>query len=78
MKAIIFGVGGQDGYYLSELLQGQGLEVIGVRRPLREGDTDIRNMDDVAGVIQNTSLIIFFISLRTLRRDMRYGRKIMM
>lgn len=71
MKAIIFGVGGQDGYYLSELLQGQGLEVIGVRRPLREGDTDIRNMDDVAGLIQKhqPDYIFHFAANSTTRHE---------
>ncbi len=32
MTALIFGAGGQDGYYLSELLKRQGCEVIGVSR----------------------------------------------
>ena len=32
MKAIIFGINGQDGYYLSELLTGKNIEVIGVSR----------------------------------------------
>jgi GDPmannose 4,6-dehydratase len=33
MKAIIFGVNGQDGYYLTELLKINKLEFIGVSRP---------------------------------------------
>ena len=32
MKAIIFGVSGQDGHYLSGLLKGNDYEVIGVSR----------------------------------------------
>jgi len=32
MKAIIFGANGQDGFYLSELLMREGVEVIGVSR----------------------------------------------
>jgi len=32
MKAIIFGVNGQDGYYLCQLLSQQGVEVVGVDR----------------------------------------------
>jgi len=32
MKALIFGIGGQDGYYLSELLQTINIEVLGVSR----------------------------------------------
>jgi GDPmannose 4,6-dehydratase len=37
-KALITGVSGQDGYYLSQLLQRNGLEVHGVRRPARRND----------------------------------------
>jgi len=36
MRAIIFGVGGQDGYYLSQLLEKQGIEIIGVSRNVTE------------------------------------------
>jgi GDPmannose 4,6-dehydratase len=32
MKALIFGSNGQDGYYLSRLLKGQNIEVIGISR----------------------------------------------
>lgn len=32
MKAIIFGITGQDGYYLNELLLKKGMEVIGISR----------------------------------------------
>lgn len=32
MKAIVFGINGQDGFYLNKLLTGAGVEVIGVSR----------------------------------------------
>ena len=32
MKAVIFGVKGQDGYYLSELLRLKGIDIVGVSR----------------------------------------------
>jgi GDPmannose 4,6-dehydratase len=32
MKALLFGVNGQDGYYLARLLQGEGLDVLGIGR----------------------------------------------
>jgi len=32
MKAIIFGINGQDGFYLNEILKKEGVEVIGVSR----------------------------------------------
>jgi hypothetical protein len=31
-KAIVFGINGQDGFYLNELLTGAGIEVLGVSR----------------------------------------------
>ncbi len=32
MKAIIFGINGQDGFYLNQILEKEGVEVIGVSR----------------------------------------------
>ncbi|PCJ01420.1 MAG: epimerase [Flavobacteriales bacterium] len=53
MKAIIFGINGQDGYYLNELLKQEGIDVIGVSR--REGDWivgDVGNLVLVEQLIQ--------------------------
>jgi GDPmannose 4,6-dehydratase len=52
MKAIIFGINGQDGFYLSALLKSKGVEVIGVSR---NGDflrTDISIFSQVETLIQ--------------------------
>ncbi len=53
MTAIIFGAGGQDGYYLTNLLHEKNIEVIGISR--REGfvNIDIGNYENVAAVIKN-------------------------
>ena len=40
MKAIIFGVTGQDGSYLSELLLEKGYEVIGIQRRASTNNTE--------------------------------------
>ena len=40
MKAIIFGVTGQDGSYLSELLLSKGYDVIGVSRRASTNNTE--------------------------------------
>jgi len=40
MKAIIFGVTGQDGSYLSELLLGKGYKVVGVNRRASTNNTE--------------------------------------
>ena len=49
MKAIIFGVNGQDGYYLSQLLNQQNYEIIGVSRT---GDTTKTNIADYKEVLE--------------------------
>ena len=53
MTAIIFGVNGQDGHYLSELLTKEGVEVIGVSRQHDSGESvDISVFEDVRKLIQ--------------------------
>jgi len=53
-KAIVFGISGQDGYYIKELLLKNNIEVIGVSRSA--GDWimgDIKNLDLVADLIKS-------------------------
>lgn len=45
---MIFGINGQDGYYLNQLLQKEGIEVIGISR---------RNPDWVIGDVSNTEQV---------------------
>lgn len=53
MTAIIFGINGQDGHYLSELLKKEGVEVVGVSRQHDSGENaDISVFEDVRRLIQ--------------------------
>ena len=52
MKAIIFGINGQDGYYLNQLLQQQCCEVIGVSRSGNYLRTNIADYDEVSDLIK--------------------------
>ena len=52
-KAIIFGITGQDGYYLNKLLKNNGIEVIGVSRTNTKWITgDIADCDFVNNLIE--------------------------
>ncbi|MCW3091366.1 MAG: NAD-dependent epimerase/dehydratase family protein [Ferruginibacter sp.] len=55
MTAIIFGANGQDGYYLTELLQQLGHRVIGVSRSGENQSTDITLYSEVSNLIKGTS-----------------------
>jgi GDPmannose 4,6-dehydratase len=63
MKAIIFGANGQDGYYLTQLLQQKGIIVIGVSRKSDLQTTDITSYKDVADLItKNQPQYIFHLA----------------
>ncbi len=53
MKAIIFGINGQDGYYLNELLSGKNIEVTGVSRSQQKNNTcgDVKDAGFVIDLI---------------------------
>jgi GDPmannose 4,6-dehydratase len=51
MTAIIFGSNGQDGFYLSKLLQSKGIQVIPVSRKGDSLQIDITNYDAVVNLI---------------------------
>lgn len=53
MKAIIFGANGQDGYYLTQLLQEQQVQVTGVSRQGNFNRTDITDLQAVSELIQS-------------------------
>ncbi len=53
MTAIIFGAGGQDGYYLTKLLEEMNIEVIGVSRREGYANIDIGNYENVSDLIKN-------------------------
>ena len=50
MNAIIIGAGGQDGYFLTELLRQSGIVVTGVDR---NTGLDLRNQEQVAGLFES-------------------------
>lgn len=67
--AIIFGANGQDGYYLSLLLQQMEFAVIGISR--NESNTDIRSYESVAELVKNTTpnYIFHLAANSTTRHD---------
>jgi len=71
MTAIIFGANGQDGYYLTILLEKQGYTVIGVSRSGKNSATDITKYDEVVSLITNTnpSYIFHLAANSTTRHD---------
>ena len=74
MKAIIFGVNGQDGSYLSELLLEHDYDVVGVTR---RASTD--NTERLKHLLQNKSLALIegdvtdFISVSSIINDHQAG-----
>ena len=54
MKAISFGANGQDGYYLTNLLQQKGFTVIGVARSGQTIATNITRYEEASALIKNT------------------------
>jgi GDPmannose 4,6-dehydratase len=63
MKAIIFGANGQDGYYLTQLLQQKGIIIIGVSRKNDLQTADITSYKDVADLItKNQPQYIFHLA----------------
>ncbi|MEO7769106.1 MAG: GDP-mannose 4,6-dehydratase [Ferruginibacter sp.] len=69
MTAIIFGANGQDGYYLTNLLEQKGYSVIGVSRSGNSPATDLTNYEEVAHLIQiNTPQYIFHLAANSTTR----------
>lgn len=60
MKAIIFGANGQDGYYLSKILEQKNIDVIGISRGGDFLRVDITNYNEVAELIKNTQADFIF------------------
>ncbi len=53
MKALIFGISGQDGHYLSELLRNKNIEVIGVSRSHGDSKGDVADYSFVESIIKH-------------------------
>jgi GDPmannose 4,6-dehydratase len=68
-RALITGIGGQDGSYLAELLLGRGTEVIGVVRP---GTGPSQNLEGIAERIELVEADL--LDQRSLERALRDAR----
>lgn len=71
MKAIIFGAGGQDGHYLSQLLEAENVETIGVSRSAGDVVGDVADREYVDGLINTTrpGYIFHLAANSTTRHD---------
>ena len=71
MKAIIFGINGQDGFYLSKLLEEKGIAVIGVSRSGNFLKTNIASFNEVAELIKTTvpDFVFHLAANSTTRHD---------
>ena len=49
LKALVTGIGGQDGSYLAELLLAKGYEVHGMVRRVSSGYDNLRNIKHLVG-----------------------------
>lgn len=52
MRALIFGASGQDGHYLAQVCQANGIETIGVSRTSADVQGDIADYAQVAALVQ--------------------------
>lgn len=75
MKAIIFGINGQDGYYLRKLLQDKHYEVIGISRSegdwLRGDISDFKFVDDLIKTNQ-PEFVFHFAANSTTKHEVLY------
>lgn len=71
MKAIIFGISGQDGHYLSALLKEKGCEVVGISRHHGPGGIDISDYDSVSRLVneQQPDYIFHFAANSTIKHQ---------
>lgn len=71
MKALVFGISGQDGYYLSALLRKRNIEVIGVSRSYGDLKGDVGNYSFVESIIKQhlPNYIFHFAANSSTRHD---------
>ena len=71
MNAIIFGANGQDGFYLSGLLEQKGIKVIGVSRSGNFLKTNIADFAEVAELIKSSApdFVFHLAANSTTRHD---------
>ncbi|HOV98707.1 MAG TPA: GDP-mannose 4,6-dehydratase [Bacteroidota bacterium] len=70
-KAIIFGAGGQDAYYLDQLCSKRGVECIGIPVGGGELHVDIKKFDQVEALVKQLrpDMIFHFAAKSTTRHD---------
>ena len=70
-KAIIFGANGQDSFYLSELLQSYGIDVISVSRTTGTTLGDVSNFEFVENLIKKTipAYVFHFAATSTTKHE---------
>lgn len=71
MKALIFGVNGQDGFYLTELLRKNKIETIGISRSKGDLKGSVADQKFVEGVIKNVQpdYVFHFAANSTTRHE---------
>jgi GDPmannose 4,6-dehydratase len=70
--AIIFGINGQDGYYLSKLLKNQGIDVIGISRTninYLKGDVSDFNFVKKVILLYSPDYIFHFAAISSIKHD---------
>ncbi len=74
MRAVVFGITGQDGYYLSRLLESKGIDVIGVSRKMNT-EMDIASYNSVNRLISETKhdYIFHFAAHSTTSHDAAFA-----
>jgi GDPmannose 4,6-dehydratase len=69
VTALIFGAGGQDGFYLSELLKKQEVKIVGISRNGNFINADIANYKDVCEIIgQHRPEYVFHLAANSTTR----------
>ena len=74
-KALILGIGGQDGYYLTELLSRKGYQIWGVLRPQDLSENTLTGLKGKAKLLQGSICDAVFVArvLAELRPDEIYN-----
>lgn len=71
MNALIFGSNGQDGYYLSKLLESKGIDVVGISRSKSDIVGDVSDFDFVESLIlkYKPSYIFHFAAVSNTKHE---------
>lgn len=72
MKSIIFGADGQDGYYLSKLLEENGQSVTGIGKAESQNGYDLANYHSISALIKENApdYIFHFAAVSSVSQDL--------